>query len=1091
LSAGNDAEPLSEREAQVARRYVEGLSYKEIARDLGIAPATVRTHLNTIYRKLEVANRIELLHRLDGGAPAPAKPDAVATPERRQLTMMFVDLVGSTALAARLDPEDMHELLRAYRDAVRRELERLGGHAAGYPGDGVVACFGWPRALEDAAERAVQAGLAVTRAVGRLEAPAGGALAARVGIATGIVVVDDLRGAAEGLTGGTPNLAARLQSVAEPGMVVIAASTRELVGETFDIESLGEREIKGLPEPVALFRVRGERPGMTRFGARHGPGLPPMVGREHELGLLLDRWAWARGGDGQAVLLTGEPGIGKSRLAAALIEAARADGGMVLTYQASPQQGDSPLWPIRRQLAVAARLAEAADDSERLHRLDSLLRRAVAEPGDALPLIAELLDIGFAGPRPAMSASRKRERIIAALVDQLVGLAAASPVLMLLEDAHWIDPTTLELLQRSIEQIADARALMLLTSRPDNEPEIPAHPHLTRVSLGRLSREASAAIIGRLAGEGRLGEELTATILARTDGVPLYLEELTKAVLEAGAEARAVPMTLQDSLMARLDRLGRVKEVAQIAACIGREFDSELLAAVAARRAPELAAAIDGLLAAELVFRKGARYVFKHALVQDAAYESLLRARRPRLHGRIAEALLGGFPRLVADEPQTLAHHLAEAGRREAAIDYYLRAADIANNRAANREARSYLDRALALNAGLPPGHERDRRDAAILTLLGRVLVASEGHGSEATAEVYERALRLCERASLGLAEFPIVLGLTVQAAVSGNQHKALARARRLQALAQTADDPVLAVEACYGLGITHSWRGELAEAREQLERGSRLYTADQHERHLALYGQDPGVVCGCRGAMALWYLGYPERAAREMAAARQLAQRLGHPFSINYILTWVAWLAVEEAVPEAAREAVAATLAYAEEQNFPIWVSVGLALRARLALQHDEPSRAADEIEKALDHGRQRSVLPYLLALAGLAACRLDRIEEGLARIDGALREIEVSGTRWPEVEVLRARANCQLALGGGASDDAEATLQRAVAVADRQQARMFGLRAAGDLARLWAERGERQRARDLLAPRYAWFTEGHATRDLVATKALLDALG
>lgn len=1080
---------LSEREGQVARRYVDGLSHKEIARDLGIAPATVRTHLNTIYRKLEVASRIELLRRLDGERPPTVEP----APQRRQLTIMFVDLVGSTALAARLDPEELHELLRAYRDAVRHEVERQGGHVAGFPGDGVVASFGWPRALEDAAERAVRAGLAVVGALAGFRAPGGQPLSARVGIATGIVVVDDAHGSADGLTGGTPNLAARLQSAAEPGSVMIAAATRELLGDLFAIESVGVREVRGLPEPVALFRVTGERPGLSRFDARHGERLPPMIGRERELALLRERWSRARGGEGSAALIVGEPGIGKSRLAAAIAEAAAGDGATVLTWQASPQQRDSPLWPVRRQLIAAAGLAEAADDGERLRRLDAHLRRAVAEPDDDLPLLAELLDIAADGPRPALSAARRRERILAALVDQLLGLAATAPVLLLVEDAHWLDPTTLELVERARERCDHARVMVLLTSRPEGEPAPAGRPWSARLALGRLGPSDAAAIVGRLAG-GSLAEGLLATILARTDGVPLYLEELTKAVLEAGAAPTAVPATLQDSLMARLDRLGRDKEVAQIAACVGREFDPEVVAATMGRRGAELAGAIDRLVDAELVFRRGPRCVFKHALVQDAACQSLLRSRRAELHGRIAEVLLARFPALAAAEPQTLAHHLAEAGRGEAAIDCYLRAADSANNRGANREARGHLDKALAINGGLPAGLERDRREVAILTMLGRVMVASEGHASAATAEVYRGALDLCERASLGVAAFPIVLGLTIQAAVGGDQHQAIRLARRLRVLADGGDDPVLHVNACYALGITHAWRGEHAEALHELEQGSRLYDIGQHARHLALYGQDQGVVCGCRAAMERWFLGFPEQAARGMAAGLQLARRLGHAFSLNYALCWTAWLAVELGERQAAEQAVAVSLGHAHEQGFATWRAWTRLHGARLKLEHGEPERAVAEIEQALADDRRVGIgaaVPFSLALLGRALCRLGRAEAGLARIDEALGLIAEGGTRWPAAEVLRARAECELALNGAGAARAEATLLSAVEVARQQQARIHELRAACDLVRLWAGRGERRRAHDLVAPLHARFTEGHGTRDLAEAKALLAALG
>lgn len=1094
---------LSAREGEVARRYVDGLSYKEIARDLAISPATVRTHLNTIYRKLEVTSRIELLRRLDAngeaGAAAAARPAATEpapTPapvvERRQLTVMFVDLVGSTALAAGMDAEDMHELLQAYRGAVRAVVEAAGGHAAGFPGDGVVVCFGWPNALEDAAERAVRAGLEALAAIARISAPDGSPLAARVGIATGVVVVDGSRGDADSLTGGTPNLAARLQSVAEPGGLVIAAGTRELVGDQFAIENLGPREIKGLPAPVPVFRVIGERSAVSRFEARQAGSPAPMVGRDGELALLAERWSRVLDGEGQAVLLTGEPGIGKSRISAALVETVLAGAGdaevTLLRYQTSPQQGDSPLWPVRRQLAAAARLDEAASDSECLARLEAVLRDAVDEPGDALPLIAGLLRIEAAPELPAMSAARRRERLLEVLVEQVVGLARRSPVLLLFEDLHWIDPSSLALLERIIAQIDALPVMVLLTSRPDAEPQLPSHPHLTRMSLNRLDRKAAAAIVARRAGAAALDPELVAAILARGDGVPLYIEEMTAALVEAGAAADTVPSSLQDSLMARLDRLGSAKEIAQIAAVIGREFEQDLLAAVAGDDAA-LGEAVDRLVGAELVFRRGPRLIFKHALVQDVAYQSLLRGRRAALHGRIAEVLLGRFPGRVADEPQTLAHHLEHAGRATAAIDYYGRAAALANYKGANKEARRYMERSLQLIESLPEGAERARREVQALTTIGRIDVALEGHGSAAAAEAFGRGLALCHEAGLDAAELSLLVGLIVQRSVSGATTEALALQPRLEDLVARNDDPIFRVEAGYALGITHAWRAEFVAADRQFEVIRQHYSPEQHARHLAIYGQDPGVVGLCRGGMTRWYMGLVEQGARDIERSVELARRLDHPFSVNYALTFFAMHALEAEPAATARRAIDANLDYATEQAFRTWQSMGQATRARWMLAYAEPDEAVSECARAVT--MLRSVgdvqVPLALAVHGAALCRNGDSARGRARLDEALRLNDAGDAPWAEVEILRLRARC-----GTAADDGDALsfLARAIETAHRQGALMLELRATLDLARLLAGSDRRQEGHDRLAACLDRFTEGHATRPLQEARQLLGEL-
>ncbi len=1108
MAAAADGDALSAREGEVARLYVDGLSYKEIARDLEISPATVRTHLNTIYRKLEVSSRIELLHRLGGNgaggdasaaaAAEPVAPPAAPVPrtERRQLTVMFVDLVGSTALAAGMDAEDMHELLQAYRAAVRAQVEAADGHVAGFPGDGVVACFGWPRALEDAAERAVRAGLAIQAAIGKLSAPGGAPLQARIGIATGVVVVDGSKGDADSLTGGTPNLAARLQSVAEPGGLVIAQATRELIGDLFAVESLGEHEIKGLPAAVPVFRVTGELQAESRFEARHAGSIAPMVGRDLELALLLERWERAKEGEGQAVLLTGEPGIGKSRIAAALLDAVSSEtnGGatpLVLRYQTSPQQGDSPLWPVRRQLTLAAELEPSADDETRLRRLEAFLNATSPVSAETLALVAELLDIETTTKLPTMSATRRRERIIEVLTERLLALARKSPVLLLFEDLHWVDPSSLELVDRLIAQTADARVMLLATSRPEDEPRLAGHAHLTRVSLSRLGRTAATLVIQRQVGERQITDELVQTILERTDGVPLYLEEMTQAILEAGGAATEVPASLYDSLMARLDRQGDAKEIAQLAACIGREVDPELLHAVADRNAAAMKEAIDRLVAAELLFRRGQGYVFKHALVQDVAYQSLLRSRRAELHGRIAETLLGRFRSRAAAEPQTVAHHLEQAGRTEAAIDYYSLTADLANDKGANREAKRYLERVLRLTETLPTSRERDRREVAALTMLGKVTAAIEGHASPVTAAVYQQALERCRKAELGLSEFPIVLGLTVLRAVEGSTHEAMKLAQRLAELIEGIDDQTLAVEADYALGITHSWRGDLALAQHHLELARQHYSIDQHPRHLALYGQDPGVVCGCRGAMTLWYMGLPDQAAAQFEASMALANQLGHSFSTNYVLNWIAMHALECGDRAAAEAAVTATLEHAAEQGFGTWLALGDVCRARFLLEHGTLDEALEACVQALKEARSTGSGCFEglgLVLLGETLRRRREPEQGLARIEEAMQVIERGGARWIEVEALRRRAACERDLG--AEDAAGATLETALAVARRQGARMLELRVSRDLATHWAERGDPARGHALVSQCLAGFSEGHETRDLRAARVLLQSL-
>ncbi len=652
---------------------------------------------------------------------APAKGPA---PERRQLTVMFVDLVGSTALSKQMDPEDMSELIRAYQNTVAGEILRLEGHIAQYIGDGVLAYFGWPKAHEDDAERAVRAGVAIATATSLLKSPSAEGLQTRVGIATGVVVVGDLmdEGATKrhAVVGDTPNLAARLQGIAQPGMVVIAEATRRLAGDLFVLRELGTQSLKGIPEPTPAFAVQAERSLESRFAARHVGEVTPIIGREQELELLLKRWRQAKNGEGKVVLLGGEAGIGKSRLTEAVIDAVSGEPHFLLRYQCSPYHTDSALYPVIQQLAHAAGLTEGDSTDRRLDRIEAMLAGATDDVGEATALIATLLGIDassrFRGP--ALTPQERRSRTFAALVDQLTGLAGHKPVLWVVEDAHWIDPTTLELIELTLGRLQGSRVLALITSRPSFVAPFGGHRAVTMLSLDRLSHAGTQAIVARIAHGKSLPDALLDKIATATDGVPLFVEEITKALLESGMLRETatswqldaplahltIPMSLHDSLMARLDRLRSVvKEVAQTAAVIGRAFDYETLAHLSVSPARELSDALGQLVEAEMIFCHGtipdARYRFKHALVRDATYESLLKTSRRSLHLRLLAILETGG----STAPEILAHHAQEGGDTRKAAGYWQRAAEAASRRYAHREAAALYAAALELADELAP----------------------------------------------------------------------------------------------------------------------------------------------------------------------------------------------------------------------------------------------------------------------------------------------------------------------------------------------------------------------------------------------------
>ena len=628
------------------------------------------------HRRKMLAAIAEFTGAAPAGSPQPtlteAKPRGSA--ERRQVTVMFSDLVGSTALSTRMDPEDLREVISAYQKCVADTVRRFGGFVAKYMGDGVLVYFGYPQAHEDDAERAVRTGLELIAAVNVLGSPV--ALQTRVGIATGLVVVGDLIGSGEaqerGIVGETPNLAARLQGIAEPNMVVIAERTSRLLGNLFELQDLGAREIKGITGPVRVFAALRARAVESRFEALHAGGLTDLVGRDEEFELLLRRWARARSGEGQVVLLSGEAGIGKSRLTAALLERLASEPHTRLRYFCSPQHTDSAFYPIIGQMERAAGLAHDDAAQAKLDKLDALFAQTPTSKHDAA-LFAELLSLPSDGRYPALELTppQRRQKTMEALGSQMEALTEQNPVLMIFEDAHWTDPTSLEVFGRAVDRIQTLRALLLVTFRPEFAAPWIGRPHVTTLTLNRLARRDIDAMIDRVVGNKLLPANIRQDIIERTDGIPLFVEEMTKAVLEAESEgearqtaaavpspALAVPATLHASLMARLDRLGPAKEVAQIGAAIGREFSHGLLAAVVRKPDAELDSALDRLVSAGLLFRQGlpphAIYLFKHALVQDAAYGTLLREPRRALHARVAEALESEFPEIAESSARAI-----------------------------------------------------------------------------------------------------------------------------------------------------------------------------------------------------------------------------------------------------------------------------------------------------------------------------------------------------------------------------------------------------------------------------------------------------
>jgi class 3 adenylate cyclase/predicted ATPase len=958
--------------------------------------------------------------------PAP-RTDA----ERRQVTVMFSDLVGSTALSARMDPEDLREVISAYQKCVAETVQRFGGFVAKYMGDGVLIYFGYPQAHEDDAERAVRAGLELVAAVGALKTHA--PLQARVGIATGLVVVGDLIGSGasqeQAIVGDTPNLAARLQGVAEPNSVVMAESTRRLVGNLFELEDLGAQDLKGIAGRARSWAVLRASSAEGRFEAFHASGLTELVGREEELEILLRRWSKAKSGEGQVVLLSGEPGIGKSRLTAALME--RLDNDHTrFRYFCSPQHTDSALHPIISQMERAAGFTHDDNSQAKLDKLDALLSQSSTPPKDAA-LLADMLSLPNDRRYPTLELDpqQRRQKTLEALTAQLEALGKAKPVLMIFEDVHWIDPTSLEAVSRTVDRLGTLEVLLIFTYRPEFDPPWIGRPYVTALTLNRLGEHEIIAMIDRVTGNKALPEGIRQDIMERTDGVPLFVEEMTKAVLEAESEdeaqrttagvpspALAVPASLHASLMSRLDRLGAAKEVAQIGAAVGREFSHTLLAAVAGKSDEVLQAALDRLITAGLLFRQGvpphASYLFKHALVQDAAYGTLLREGRRALHARIAETLESQFAETADNQPELLARHCSEAGLIEKAVGLWSKAGTRSLARAALFEGAEQLKRALDQIATLPT-----------------------------TPALRREEIRL---------------------------HVAFGNALTLM--------------------------GNFVDGKEHFDRALAIYDPAEHRPLTTRSGRDVGVTLLSVRSGCLWHLGYPAASREEGERAVSEARKIGHAATLMYALWWASWFHMRYgayAETQSFLDELAALAAEKEASLF--WKATETAFRGALFALTGKASDAVRAITSGMTSLRLTGAAlyePWHLWHLAMAYADLGQPDDARRCIDDAIDKVERSKEKWLEAEVYRIAGEVALKSPAPDTEKAEKHFERALSVAHQQQQKSWELRAAMSLARLWRDQGKVSEARELLAPVYGWFTEGFDTRDLREAKALLEEL-
>jgi class 3 adenylate cyclase/DNA-binding winged helix-turn-helix (wHTH) protein/tetratricopeptide (TPR) repeat protein len=1045
------------------------------------------------------------------------RPDA----ERRQLTVLVCRLISAPPRSAPLDPEVVLEVVQDYQAMCAEIVHQFAGHMAQEQGDQLVVYFGYPRAHEDDARRAVHTGLGIVERMVELNRrrtrDRSVRLAVRVGIHTGVVVVGAMGHAERGqlALGDTPTIAAQLQALAPPDMVVISSATLRLVEGYFDAQALGTHILEEAAEPLVVYQVLQESTAPSRFAVTLTKGLTPLVGREQEVGLLRERWEQVKDGLGQVVLLSGEAGIGKSRLVQAFTENLAGEAHTRIACHGSPYYQQSAFYPLIAQMQQRLRLSRDDPLQERLRMLEEALALYGFALEEVVPLFAALLSL----PLPEhysslpLTPERQKQKTLEALLAWLLKEAERQPVCFIMEDLHWVDPSTLEFLSLLIEQVPMTSMLLLLVFRPDFRPPWALRSYLTSVALGRLSRRQVETMAERITGGKALPDEVLWHVVAKTDGVPLFVEELTKMILESGLVKEwegqymltaplpvlAIPATLHDSLIARLDQWEAAKPVAQLGAVVGREFAYDVLQAVWSVEEETLQQGLAQLVNAELLYQRGllpqARYVFKHALIRDAAYQSLLKSKRQQYHRQIAQVLEARFSEIRETHPELLAHHYTEANLREEAIVYWQKASQRAIERSANLEAVGHLTKGLELLKTLPETPERIQQELMLQLALGPQLLMIKDHAAEEVEQTFTRAYELCQHVE-GQQHFSALVGLWRFYSARARLQTAHELAERCFALAGRLQDAVLLQEAHVMMGSTLCHLGELVLARAHLEQGIALYDRQRSRLHTFSSGNDSGVTCLSWAAWTLWYLGYADRALTRAHEALTLAEALSHPYSLGFALFYAAVLHKRRRDPQLVHKRAEALVALANERGFVRWHAGGLILRGWALAEQGAEEEGIAQIHQGLAmwraHGGELGLWFFLGILAEVYGKR-GQVEEGLRVLEEALAIVRRNEEPRYESELYHLKGELLLRLAAGRtsaftlSREAEVCFQRALDVGCRQQAKFLELRAAMSLARLWQKQGKSTESRQMLTRIYGWFTEGFDTPDLQEAKALL----
>ncbi len=1031
--------------------------------------------------------------------------------EFRQITVMFCDLVGSTQLSEKLDPEDLQKIIDSYRRECSTAIRRYGGEVARYLGDGVLAFFGWPYAHEDDAPRAVHAALEIVSVVTKISESV--TLACRVGVCSGPVVVGEIRNSTASWSmdavGETPNIAARLQTLAEPDTVLISESTRRLVSATFDLQSLGPQALKGITEPVRAYRVLAAKSAGSRFEAAHAGTLTPLVGRSSELRLLLDRWEKVKEGDGQVILLSGIPGVGKSRLLHELKSHVEEEPHILLHHQCSPYHNQSAFHPVIEQIEQAAHLIAREADADKITKLQAYLPRSTNSSIEPLLLIANLISISTENQQhlSELTPQQIKNRTISTLVEMLLAFSVQRPTLCIFEDAHWLDASTLELLELMISRIAHARVLLIVSSRPEFRPTWLAHANVSTHSLTRLSQAEVRTMIRDLLRGGNMPQKLVDQIIEKADGVPLFIEELTSSTLSAPLRetlghteqpaSLRVPETLSDALMERLDRAAPSRRVAQIAAVIGREFSDDLLSAAARIDEEDMQSALSLLEQADIIYRVGispfVRFAFKHVLLRDAIYDSLLKSKRQQIHADIAAILVHDFPKLVENQPEVLALHYQEASNHQMAIRYWFESGQRALAHSANVEAIANFRKALQLLNALPETPERIKQEIDIQLALGIPLIAVRGYTAAETREAFSRARTLCLRLGDIPEYFQALFGLWGNHWMCGKNDEALRMADEFLSRSRALSDPVLLMVANRVMGSTLLTLGDFQSSASHFEETIRLSTGREERPLYNLYMVGPRAASLLLLSWDLWILGYPDQALSRVSEALASGKDLGHPYTVAFAhyMTSVVHLLRGDAAH--ALESAERSFEMSQEQRFSLYAILSRISRGRAIGELGRLGEARVELTQGIDEARRNGVgvmLPLMDSWLADVHTKTGENEYALSFVERALTNIgDVTGRSW-EAELHRQRAQILLALDPSKLREAESHLQKSIEVARGQSAKSLELRAATNLAELWRTQGRPDEARALLEPICHWFNEGAETADLKQARDAQSAL-